>query len=296
MKVRANGLAIEVDDQGPRDGPVVLLVMGLGMQLTGWPEELVARLVAQGFRVVRFDNRDTGLSKHFPEAGVPNLAWLSLKHRLGFRVQAPYTLADMARDAAGVLEALGIPAAHVVGVSMGGMIAQRMAIDSPQRVLSLTSIMSTSGARYLPPARPHVVQALLRRPSGRGEQAIVDNTMNLLRAIQSPGFPMDESQVRERILLATRRAYDPAGVARQLVAVAADDRRADELPRVRAPTLVVHGTDDPLVPFACGQDTARRIRGAKLEAVRGMGHDLPAGVVDRILEVLLPHLRQTTVP
>lgn len=296
MKVTANGISIEVEDTGESGRPPVLLVMGLGMQLVAWPPALVQALHDAGFRVVRFDNRDAGLSRHFPEAGVPNLAWLTLKHRLGFRVQSPYTLGDMARDTAGVLDALGIPAAHVVGVSMGGMVAQRLAIDAPRRLLSLASIMSSSGARYLPPPRPHVVQALLRRPAGRGEDAVVDNTMNLLRAIRSPGFPADEAETRERILLAVRRAYNPAGIARQMVAIAADDTRAGELGRVRAPTLVVHGTDDPLVPFACGQDSARRIPGAKLVAIPGMGHDLAPGVVDRIVDVLLPHLRQSAAP
>jgi pimeloyl-ACP methyl ester carboxylesterase len=293
MKVRANGISIEVEDTGEADRPAVLLVMGLGMQLVSWPPAMVAGLQQAGFRVVRFDNRDAGLSQSFPEGGVPNLLVLSLKHHLGLRMRPPYTLRDMADDSVGVLDALGIARAHVVGVSMGGMVAQRMAIAAPQRVATLTSIMSTSGAPYLPPAKAEVLQALLRRPADRSEDASVDNTLRLLRVIASPAFPLDEALARERVLSAVRRAYNPDGVARQLAAVAADTRRYEDLPRITCPALVVHGVDDPFVPFACGQDTARRIPGARLVPVRGMGHDLPPPVVDRILGALLPHIRQT---
>ncbi|TFZ04016.1 alpha/beta fold hydrolase [Ramlibacter humi] len=293
MRVQANGHPIEVEDTGEAGRPAVLLVMGLGMQLVAWPAPFVAALQEDGFRVVRFDNRDVGLSQHFRHLGVPNLFVESMRHRFGMRVRAPYTLADMAADAIGVLDALAIAKAHVVGVSMGGMIAQRIAIAAPERVLSLTSIMSSSGARGLPGPQPHVLKALLARPGGRSEDAIVDHTMRLLRAIASPGFPLDEAQLRDRVRLAHRRAYDPGGTLRQMTAVAADDARAALLARIQAPTLVVHGQDDPLVPFACGHDTARRIPGAKLVPVPGMGHDLPPGVVDRLLESVRPHLRQT---
>jgi pimeloyl-ACP methyl ester carboxylesterase len=223
--------------------------------------------------------------------GVPNLAWESLKHRMGLAVNAPYRIHEMAADTLGVLDALGIAQAHVVGVSMGGMIAQRVALAAPQRVLSLTSIMSSSGARYLPGPKAHVLKALLSRPQGRGEHAIVDHYIRLFKVIGSPAFPLDEAALRERILLATRRSFHPAGTVRQMTAIAADTRRADELARVKSPTLVLHGKDDPLVPFACGQDTARRIAGSRLVGIEGMGHDLPPGVVERLLEPLVPHLR-----
>jgi pimeloyl-ACP methyl ester carboxylesterase len=294
MKVQANGITIEVEDTGEAARPAVLLVMGLGMQLVAWPDAFVDTLHREGFRVVRFDNRDAGLSQAFHALGVPNLLLESLKHRFGLRVNAPYTLQDMAADTLGVLDALGIAAAHVVGVSMGGMIAQRVALAAPQRVRSLTSIMSSSGARDLPGPRPDVLRALLSRPSGRDEDAIVDHLMAFLRVIGSPGFPLDDTQLRARVQLATRRAFNPGGTLRQMTAVAADTARAAELPRLRVPTLVVHGQSDPLVPFACGQDTARRIPGARLVPVPGMGHDLPPGVVDCLLEALLPHLRQTS--
>jgi len=296
VRVNADGIAIEVEDFGPPDGPAVVLIMGLGMQLVAWPDAFVGALAGAGFRVVRFDNRDIGLSQKFDSLGVPNVMWEGLKYRFGLPVHTPYTIADMAADTLGVMDALRIRCAHIVGASMGGMIAQRVAIAAPERVMSLTSIMSSSGARYLPAPKPHVVQALLSRPADRSETAIVRHYIQLFRVIGSPGFPMDEDELRRRVLVAIRRNVHPQGTIRQLTAVAADTRRADELPRIKAPTLVLHGRDDPLVPVACGQDTARRIRGAKYHVIPGMGHDLAPGVVEHLLEHLVPHLQaaQTT--
>lgn len=294
MKVQANGISLEVHDSGAdgsqADRPVVLLVMGLGMQLIAWPPGFVRPLLNAGFRVLRFDNRDVGLSQHFDQLGAPNLMWQSLKLRLGLKVRPPYSLQDMAADAIGVLDALGIRRAHVVGVSMGGMVAQRVALAAPDRVLSLTSVMSSSSAPGLPGPQPQVMRALLSRPVDSSEQAIVEHTVRLFRAIGSPAFPLEEQTVREGVLSAVRRSFHPAGTLRQMVAVMADRTRADELSRVRQPTLVVHGRDDPLVPYACGVDTARRISGARLVGVAGMGHDLPPGVIEQILAPLLPHL------
>ncbi|HEX9720182.1 MAG TPA: alpha/beta fold hydrolase, partial [Ramlibacter sp.] len=237
------------------------------------------------------DNRDVGLSQHFDQLGVPNLLWESLKFRAGFAVRAPYSVHEMAADALGVLDALGIAQAHVVGVSMGAMIAQRVALAAPGRVLSLASIMGSSGARYLPGPKPQVLRVLLSRPKGGGEQAIVEHLVKLFRVIGSPGFPLDEAALRERLLASVRRSFHPAGTLRQMTAVAADTRRADELAAIRTPTLVLHGREDPLVPFACGHDTARRIPGARFLGIEGMGHDLPPGVVERLLEPLVPHLK-----
>ncbi len=295
MQIQSNGLAIEVEDTGPGAHPErlpVLLIMGLGMQLVAWPPALLEALQAQGHRVVRFDNRDVGLSARMDHLGVPNLMWESMKLQLGMPVRAPYQVEDLARDALGVLDALRIPRAHVVGVSMGGMIAQRVALLAPERLATLTSVMSSSGARYLPGPKPAVLRALLGKPRAPTQEAILDHYVALFRAIGSPGYPTDEAELRERIVASTRRGYHPAGTVRQLAAVAADTRRADELAKIAAPTLVVHGLADPLVPFACGQDTARRIPGARLVAVPGMGHDLPPGVVDQLLAHLLPHVRQ----
>jgi pimeloyl-ACP methyl ester carboxylesterase len=294
MLIKANQIDIEIEDTHPGDTtgrPVVLLIMGLGMQLIAWPPAMVQGIADAGFRVLRLDNRDIGLSQHFDHLGAPNLLWEGLKFRLGWRIRAPYSLQDMAADALGVLDALNIPMAHVVGVSMGGMVAQRLAALAPSRVQSLTSIMSSSGARGLPEASPAVTRVLLSRPSGKGVQAAVEHTVKLLKAIGSPGFPTPEAEVREKVAAAARRSFHPQGVVRQMVAIAADSTRAAALAQVKAPTLVVHGRADPLVPMACGQDTARRIPGARFESIEGMGHDLPPGVVDRLLVLLIPHFR-----
>jgi pimeloyl-ACP methyl ester carboxylesterase len=294
MKVVANGIALEVEDSGA-DGsqqgwPVVLLVMGLGMQLIAWPPGFVRALVSAGFRVVRMDNRDIGLSQDFDHLGTPNLMWQTFKRRVGMRVQAPYSLKDMAQDAIGVLDALGIAQAHVIGASMGGMIAQRMALAAPQRVLSLTSIMSSSGARDLPGPRSDVLRALLTRPKDRSEAETIASAVRFFKLIGSPAYPLDDEILGDAVRASMKRSFHPAGSLRQMLAVVADLSRAEELARIKLPTLVVHGRDDPLVPYACGVDTARRIAGARLVGVAGMGHDLAPGVIEHILAPLLPHL------
>ncbi len=296
MKIRANGIDIEVEDSAQTDAsfvnkPAVLLIMGLGMQLIAWPPEMVRALEQAGYRVVRFDNRDVGLSSHFDALGKPNLLWASLKYKLGLVPAAPYSLADMAADAIGVLDALQIEKSHVVGVSMGGMIAQRVALAAPARTLSLTSIMSTSGARGLPQAAPEVVRVLLSRPTGSSTEAVVAHTMRLFKAIGSPAYPVPEAEMRARVTEGVQRAFHPMGTARQMLAIVADITRAALLARITAPTLVIHGKADPLVPLACGEDTARRIPGAKLLTIDGMGHDLPPEPVRQILAALVPHLK-----
>ena len=293
MKIRANNIDIEVLDSAPDAPhlPVVLLIMGLGMQLIAWPPGLVRELMNAGFRVIRFDNRDSGLSDKFDALGMPNLLWQGLKYKLGLTIKPPYTVHDMAHDTLGVLDALQIDKAHIVGVSMGGMVAQRVALMSPQRILSLASIMSSSGARGLPDATPAVTRQLLSRPKGKGKHAAIEHSVKLFKAIGSPGYPPDEDFLRERVAVSTERSFNPPGIARQMVAIAADSTRAAELSNIAVPTLVLHGKADPLIPFACGQDTARRIPGAKLVGIDGMGHDLPPGVVEHILTHLVPHLQ-----
>lgn len=299
MKIRANEIDIEVEDSAQShpasaDKPVVLLIMGLGMQLIAWPPQMVQGLVDAGYRVVRFDNRDVGLSSHFDQLGKPNLLWASLKYKIGLVPAAPYTLSDMAADALGVLDALGIAKAHVVGVSMGGMIAQRVAIAAPQRTLSLTSIMSSSGARGLPQAEPKVMQAMISRPNGTSVQAVVDHTVRLFKAIGSPAYPTPEDELRERVAQGLQRSFHPVGTLRQMVAIVSDITRAAQLLRITSPTLVIHGKADPLVPYGCGEDTARRIPGAKLVGIDGMGHDLPPEPVAQILAAMVPHLNAAT--
>jgi pimeloyl-ACP methyl ester carboxylesterase len=264
------------------------------MQLIAWPPEIVQGLMNAGYRVVRFDNRDVGLSSKLDSLGKPNLLWASIKYKLGLAVRSPYSLSDMAADTLGVLDALGIAWAHVVGVSMGGMIAQRVALAAPQRVLSLTSIMSTSGARGLPQASNAVIKAMISRPKGKDMQAAVAHTVRLFQTIGSPAFPMPAADIRARVEAGVQRSFSPVGTMRQMVAVVADITRAAQLIRVTSPTLVIHGKADPLVPYACGEDTARRIPGARLVGIDGMGHDLPPEPVRQILAAMLPHLQATT--
>ena len=275
MQIRANGIRIEVDDQGPPDAEPVLLIMGLGMQLIGWPDELVAMLLQRGLRVIRFDNRDAGLSQGFDHLGVPSLAWAGIRYTVGLKVKAPYGISDMAADALGVLDALGIRQAHVCGASMGGMIAQHLAARHPQRVKSLVLMMTTSGSRRLPQAAPRVRRALLSRPDGRDPAAVVAHLTKLLTLIGSPGYPPEPARLRQRLQVAVARAWRPAGTTRQIIAVAADGDRSALLGHIGAPTRVIHGHDDPLVPVAAGHDLVARIRGAVADIVPGMGHDLP---------------------
>jgi pimeloyl-ACP methyl ester carboxylesterase len=284
MRIEANGIQIEVDDQGPANGPVVLLVMGLGMQLIAWPQAMVQMLVRQGFRVVRFDNRDIGLSQGFDDAGVPNMALAGLRYAMHLPVHSPYSLADMARDALGVLDALDIDQAHVCGASMGGMIAQHLAAMAPERVASLTLMMTTSGARQLPQPSWRVRRALMSRPMRPGADAAVAWITQVLNIIGSPAYPSDPLALRARALESVQRAWHPAGSARQLLAVVADGDRSALLPHIQAPTLVVHGVDDPLVPLACGEDLAQRIAGARTDFIAGMGHDLPEALLQRFAQ------------
>ena len=295
MKLIANGLNIEVEDTGGEGRPVVLLIMGLGMQLIAWPEPFVQSLVDAGFRVVRHDNRDIGLSQGFDHAGNANLIWQTLRQKLGLKVQSAYTLEDMAKDSLGVLDALGIQRAHIVGASMGGMIAQRVAAMAPQRTASLVSIMSSSGARGLPGPRREVGAMLLRRPMGGSEADLIAHSLRFLKLIGSPAYPQEDAVVAERLRLAMRRAYRPAGMMRQMVAIGADAGREKVLPSIQSPTLVLHGDADALVPMACGQDTARRIPGATFDPIPGMGHDLPPQVQQLVLDRMIPFMQTAQV-
>ncbi len=288
MQVSANGLAIEVDDQGPPGGPPLLLLMGLGMQLTGWPDGLVRLLVARGLRVIRSDNRDAGLSQGFEAAGTPNLAWAALRFLLHLPVRSPYSLADMANDAFGVLDALGIDQAHVCGASMGGMVAQHMAASRPERVSRLTLMMTSSGARRLPQPSTKLRVALLgRRAAGAHDvDTEVAHLMRVFTLIGSPAFRPDPEAFKARLTASVRRAWRPSGVARQLLAVVADGDRSSLLSRITAPTHIVHGADDPLVPVAAAHDLHARIAGSTLEVIDGMGHDLPEPLWPRFAQAI----------
>lgn len=287
MQVQANGISIEVEDTGR--GEPLLLVMGLGMQLVAWPDELVAELVSRGFRVIRFDNRDIGLSQAFDHLGVPNLAWSTMRWMFNLPIASPYTLADMAADGFGVLDALGIERAHVCGASMGGMIAQHMAATRPERVSSLTLAMTSSGARSLPRPSARVLHALLSRPrTGKGSalDAIVDHYVYLFDVIGSPRYRTPPDVLRQRLGGAVRRAWRPQGSVRQLTAVAADGDRSSMLARIVAPTSILHGADDPLVPVASAHDLQKKIGGALVDVVDGMGHDLPVPLMPRFADAI----------
>ncbi|HTR12992.1 MAG TPA: alpha/beta hydrolase [Roseiarcus sp.] len=286
--IRANGITIEYEDEGPRDAPVILLIMGLGMQLVAWPESFCQGLIARGFRIVRFDNRDAGLSTRMPSAGSFATTAMIARALLGIPVKPPYALADMARDALGLMNALKIENAHVVGASMGGMIAQILAIEHPERVISLTSIMSTSGDRSLPGPKPKVLRALLR-PRPRRESEAVRRGVEMFRLIGGSGYPPSETELRAKVERAVRRSYRPDGFSRQLLAIHASPARTRMLRRIRAPTLVLHGRDDPLVPLAAGEHTAANIPGARLRAVPGMGHFLPEALVPLLVDEIAAH-------
>lgn len=292
MRVASNGIEIEVDDQGLPGGEPLLLIMGLGMQLIGWPEELVQLLVSRGFRVIRIDNRDAGLSTGFDHLGVPNLAWSAMRYAVRLPVQAPYGIADMAADALGVLDALSLARVHVCGASMGGMIAQHLAAKHPERVKSLTLMMTTSGSRRLPQARLEVQRALMSRPDGADVDAVVRHLQKVMALIGSPAFPPEPERLRRRLRDSVERAWRPAGTARQLTAVAADGSRAPLLARITAPTHVIHGHDDPLVPVAAGHDLAARIAAASIDIVPGMGHDLPQELLPRFADGIRENARR----
>ncbi len=284
MQLSANGISIEIEDEGSPAGEPLLLIMGLGMQLTSWPAELVQALVLRGFRVIRFDNRDAGLSQGFDHLGVPNLPLTTVQHMLHWPVKAPYQLADMARDALGVLDALGLRSAHVCGASLGGMVAQHLAAEHPQRVRSLNLMMTTSGSRKLPQATLAARRVLLQRPRTNDLKGLLEHYANLFHVIGSPAYRPDPDAFRERMRHNVQRAWRPTGMLRQLAAVAADGDRSPILGRIKAPTHVIHGEADPLIPVDNGRDLARRIAGATGDYITGMGHDLPLPLLPRFVD------------
>ncbi|MGH2761697.1 MAG: alpha/beta fold hydrolase [Thermoleophilaceae bacterium] len=268
--VDVGGIQLAYESIGDRDRPPVLMIMGLATQMLGWPDEFCVMLADEGHHVVRFDNRDVGLSTHLH--GAPRVRATRLL--LNAASVAPYTLSDMAGDTVGLLDALGLESAHVVGASMGGSIGQTMAIEHPERVPSLTSIMSTTGnARVGRPTMKAMRALLARRPLER--DAAIERVVANYRVIGSPGFEFDEVELRQHAGLAFDRAYDPQGVMRQLAAVWASGDRTPMLGAVRAPTLVLHGREDPLAPLRAGVATAKAIPGSELVVFDGMGHDLP---------------------
>jgi pimeloyl-ACP methyl ester carboxylesterase len=273
------GVEIAYETFGDPGDPPVLLVMGLATQMLGWPDELCAALAGRGHFVVRFDNRDIGLSTHLDDKPAADVGAILG----GDTSTAAYTLSDMAQDAVGLLDALSIESAHVVGASMGGMIAQTIAIEHPERVRTLTSIMSTTGDRAVG-APTEAALAVLLAPPAPGREAAQDRTVETYRVIGSPGFPFDEAAIRERAGIAYDRANDPAGVSRQLAAIWVSGDRTPGLRELDVPTLVLHGEQDPLVQVDGGRATAAAIPGAELHVVDGMGHDLPTELLEDFAE------------
>jgi len=284
--IEANGLQLCYDEIGDPDRPVLLLIMGLGTQMIAWPEPFLRRLADAGYRVIRFDNRDIGLSAHFGSQPAPNPAMLAIATRFGLRVPVPYTLHDMKRDTLGLMDALGVDRAHLVGASMGGMIAQLAASEHPDRVASLTSIMSSSGARHLPGPPADVRRHLISRPPGDEDQ-YVQRRLRTLQLVGSRTHPADPHALAERLRAAYRRSFRPAGYMRQLAAVIASGDRVAALRRIRVPTLVIHGTEDRLVPPACSKHIAQLVPGARLELIEGMGHDLPEPLWPRLADLIV---------
>ncbi len=294
-QIAVGDITLEAESFGDPSHPAVVLVMGLGMQLLAWPVDLCEALVDAGYRVIRFDNRDIGLSSQMKTAKRVNLPLEAMRFFLRLPLHAPYDIQTMADDTARLLDALGVERAHVVGASMGGMIAQNLAATHPDRVASLTSIMSSSGDRRLPTARLRVLKLLLSRPPQKARfEQLVAHFMRLFQVLNGPGFPMSEAQLRERLEISLRRSYAPAGTARQLLAIAASGDRSALLERIRAPTLVLHGDADPLLPLPHGRDCAAKIAGASLNVIPGMGHDLPPALIPILRDALLAHLRQAT--
>ena len=293
MKAQANGIEIEYETFGEPSDPAVLLIMGLGAQLTRWPLPFVEDLVARGYFAIRYDNRDIGLSTKFDDAPVPELPALIGAMMTGQKPDVPYSLNDMAADAVGLLDALDIRRAHVMGASMGGMIAQLVAAEYPDRVLSLTSIMSSTGNPGLPPSKPEAMAVLTSRPTGNDRETMIAHGVRAEKIIGSPGHPVSEDVIRARVERDFDRMHYPAGPGRQLAAVVANGDRRAAIASIKAPTMVIHGADDPLVPVEAGRDTAATIPGAQITEVPGMGHNLPEALIPTVLDAFEKVARQT---
>jgi pimeloyl-ACP methyl ester carboxylesterase len=288
--IAANGIRIEYEDFGDPGDPVILLVMGFAAQMLVWPESFCRALAKHSFRVIRFDNRDAGMSTHLHGVRAPGMVRSMLASLLGIRLNTPYSLDDMAQDAIGILESLGIQKAHFVGASMGGMIAQITAAKDPGRVTSLTSMMSTSGNRKLPGPRPKVLQhALFGHRKNLDREGMIEYLLGLWQLTASPEYPTPADEMRRHVTLWVDRALDPAANIRQFAAMAASGDRTESLGTIACPTLVIHGEDDPLIPVAAGRHTAECIAGSHLRVIAGMGHDLPEQLVPEIAKLIASH-------
>jgi pimeloyl-ACP methyl ester carboxylesterase len=285
--IRANGITIEYEEIGDPRAPAIVLIMGLRMQLITWPDAFCHGLADRGFRVIRFDNRDVGHSTKFHTENAVSRAFSLVRLMAGGHFSPPYTLHDMAADTIGVLDALAIERAHIIGASMGGMIGQIVAAQHPNRVRSLVSIMSSSGDPTLPHGSAHLLQSMLM-PALTHEQAI-RRSVEAIRAIGSPGFPVAYEELHAKVVRGFERSHYPPAMLHHILAIAACGSRVELLRRIKAPTLVIHGADDPLVPVAAGKSTAQHIPGARLQIISGMGHDLPSALLPMLVSVIAEH-------
>ena len=290
-RTKANGIEIEYETAGNKSDPALLMIMGLGAQLTIWPDALFEGLAGKGFFVIRYDNRDTGLSTDFGSWGVPNIADAIGKVMQGRKVEAPYLVTDMAADAVGLIDALGIDKAHMVGASMGGMIAQTVAGLWPQRTRSLVSIYSSSGRPGLPVGKPEALAMLTAQPEGPAREQLVKHGMKLRRAIAGSGYPIPEAELRAFVEKNVDRRWYPEGAARQYLSVIASGDRVEMLKTVKVPTLVLHGEEDPLLPVECGRDVARLVKGAEIQTYPGWGHDFPGPLIPTLIDRIVTFCR-----
>ena len=275
-RAKANGIEIEYETAGDKGDPAVLLVMGLGAQLTIWPDAFFHGLAKQGFFVIRYDNRDTGLSTDFGAWGMPNIADAFQKLMTGKKVDAPYFVKDMAADAVGLLDALGIDKAHMVGASMGGMIVQVVAVQYPERTRSMVSIMSASGRPGLPPGKPEALAMLTAQPEGPSREQRVKHGIKLRQTIAGSGYPIADAELRAFVEKNVDRRWYPEGGARQYLSIIASGDRVEMLKTVKVPTLVLHGEDDPLLPVEGGRDVARLVPGAEIQTYPAGAMTFPA--------------------
>lgn len=288
----ANDMRLAYDEFGSPEHPAIVLIMGLGTQMIAWPTSFCESLANQGFRIIRFDNRDIGLSEKVEVKRPVSLPKIILKKKLGLSISVPYTLHDMALDTIGVLDALGIQAAHFVGASMGGMIAQLIAAEYPSRSLSLTSIMSSSGNPSVKGPSLKIIRLLMKSPSQASEEKYLADSLAKWAVIGSPDYPASKEDLSERILTNLRRSYYPKGYVHQLAAIIENGDRRAILRKIRVPTLIIHGQADVLIPVEGGIDTANNIKNSSLKLIQGMGHDLPRELLPRIVRYICRHIEE----
>ena len=289
----SNGIKLSYQDRGNKSAPAIILIMGLGAQMTVWPDEFYFGLVEKGFRVIRFDNRDVGQSSQLDEFGDPSLVKSWLSTRFPRRIKVPYVLEDMAGDVLALMAALKIKKAHLVGASMGGMIAQILAAQHKKRVLSLTSIMSSSSSPKISGSNMAVLLKLAKRPKSNAKEAAIQYHMKMNRLIGSPKYPVAEAELQKLAKRNIERGYNPSGFKRQLAAITASGDRRKIAQKIKVPTLVIHGSADPVIPLNAGIDTAKHIRKAKLKVVYGMGHDFPVPLMPKLTKWISKHVSRS---